>query len=209
MPRRSSRRRRRTIHAGAAPAAAVFTSLAVVNAHAASAVTGSLSPTAGSLLIAAVFGATAADPTFGGTLTGSWVKIDRITNSVNVVQSVYYCKDPGASGTVSVSNTGAAGTALTVTQVVGAWNATNPIRQSKTDLNPADPMATSFDNTVTWSTWYALNPTGAGTVGAGWSQLDTSTTWEALLTAYSGAGSQVMRGSSADNAGVVGIELAY
>lgn len=68
---------------------------------------GSVTPAAGSMLIAFVYrnGFPIADPVLGGTLSGTWTKVGATQQQTNSVSTtIWKCSNPTGSGTISVSS---------------------------------------------------------------------------------------------------------
>lgn len=197
---------------------ATWTHLTTKNANNTNA-TGSVSPTASSLVILSFCSnGSDTDPTIGGTLTGTWVKLHRWAAQSQCF-GVYYNANPGASGTVQITGGGATWTGIMLDQVidVGVAFSVPPVRQSTLEnaANASSPFTTTLTSTPNSAVFVAvLMADQSVSPGTGWTSLQAyDATWANLYSAKGTAvpGPQIWNGTHSLTSyhGVVILEAGF
>lgn len=182
--------------------------------------TGSITPTASSLLIASVVYNANVDPTWGGTLGGSWTLIGtrRYNDNGNGASvAMYYNTTYGSSGTVQITGTGVTWTAIALDTVIDSVPfASNPVKQAASGAsgNGTSPLDGVSLSTAPTNGTFAMAGTFDQTLSAntGWTALTTSdSSWTSIATERASTGVQGASWThSGSSAGVMTIfELAY
>lgn len=178
---------------------------------------GSFTPTAGSVLLASISNRGAVDPTFGGTIAGTWTKAVATDDANTNRMSIWWCSDFLASGTLTVSAVGSAAMGFRVHEATGV-NTVTPIAQfASVSENQASPgsVSVSLTNAPTKIVFaychQSSNVSGVG--GTGFTTIDNASVGSAgrMSTAKANPGVQAIAFTVANFGNprsVMGVELA-
>lgn len=179
--------------------------------------TASITPTAGGALLACITSdGSDADPSVGGTLTGTWTKAARHWFN-NQSTSIFWCADYGASGTVLPAAVGNSWHAVSVIYVADTGLSTVlPIKNTKTALKAGGAglsVTATLDDAPTHTTFGVSRGDPTMTAGAGFTRLTTTETFDVYEVIYSdsatGTQAVVAVSSSTNQMAIVAGELGY
>lgn len=201
--------------------ATTVTQLALLNTNSNPKTTGSLTPTAGSLLLCSVGANNVADPLFSGTLGGTWTRLGPVgANPVTIgnYYTLWACTNYNASGVLTVTGGGSWVTIAVVQVVDAALKVATPTKQVKRRFSEAEGLGTSATPTLTFDTvptnaslMFMTHSGGAVTPGSGWTELYDDTAWSSHYCEYKVTGgdgtADVTMGAGLSNYGMLGVEI--